>query len=114
MATNIELLLSNSTNGLPVLISATSGTGTLIHTAVAGTVSLDNVWLYCYNDHTATVTVTIKGNGVTISSAGIPAKEGKVLVEPGLPYRGGVEIRAIASVADVVTISGLVNRRTDS
>lgn len=116
MATNTEELLSGSTSGKPILISTTATPGTLIHTAVTGTASEDNVWIYACNNHTAVVTLTIEYGGTTAAEQiimGIPAKEGLILVIPGLPLNGGLVIRAFASVTNVVSITGLVNRRTD-
>ena len=116
MATNTEELLSGSTNGRPILIAATATPGTLIHTAVAGTTSEDNIWLYAQNNHTGVVTLTVEYGGVTTADqiiVGIPAKEGLILVVPGLPLNNNLVVRAFASVASVITVIGLVNRRTD-
>ena len=46
MATFTKRLLSGSTDGRPILVAATGSPGTAIHTAVAGTTSFDEVWLY--------------------------------------------------------------------
>lgn len=116
MPTNTEELLSGSLSGRAIATVATTSPGTLIHTAVTGTTSEDNIWLYATNNHTATVTLTIEFGGTTAVDQivmGLPAKEGLILVVPGLPLNGGVEVRAFASVANVVGIVGLVNRRTD-
>jgi hypothetical protein len=54
MATFSKVLLSGSTNGASVLVAATSTPGTTIHTAVSGTSSLDEIWLYADNSSSAT------------------------------------------------------------
>ena len=43
MATFTKTLLSGSTNGKAILVAATATPGTTIHTAVAGTSSLDEM-----------------------------------------------------------------------
>jgi hypothetical protein len=112
--TNNELILSGSINGKLIKVAATSSPGTLIHTAVAGTTTFDNIYLYCHNNHTADVQLTIEWGGSTTDDqliVGIPFREGKVLTIPGLPLQNSLIIRAFASVTNVVFISGLVNQR---
>ena len=46
MATYSKAHFSQSTNGRGILVAATSTPGTLIHTAVAGTSDIDEVWIY--------------------------------------------------------------------
>lgn len=116
MPTNTEEILSGSANGRAIAIVATSTLGTLIHTAVAGTTSEDNIWLYAQNNHITQVTLTIEFGGTAATDGivlGVPFKEGLILAIPGLPLNNGLVIRAFANVANVVSILGLVNRRTD-
>ncbi len=113
---SIELTLSGSIAGKPVALAATTSPGTLLHTATSTANQLDICWIYVQNNHTATVALTIQYGGLTIAeqiSMAIPFKEGLVLVIPGLPLGGGAEIRAFADVASVLSVVGLVNRRTD-
>ena len=58
-------LLSGSTNGRGILVAATATAGTLIHTAVSGTSSLDEVWLYAHNTSASAVKLTLEWGGVT-------------------------------------------------
>lgn len=114
MATFSKVFLSGSTNGRGIKVAATATPGTLIHTAVAGTTNMDEVWLYVYNSHTATVTLTIEFGGTTAPDdnikVGILSQQGLLLVVPGLIIQNGLAVRAFASTADVLVITGFVNR----
>jgi hypothetical protein len=119
MATAAKRKLSGSTDGAAVKVAATATAGTLIHTAVAGTTAgtFDEVWAWAYNGHTAAVTLTLEFGGVGVPDHNIivtlAAKSGLQLVIPGLILQNSKVVRAFASVADVVTISGFVNSITD-
>jgi hypothetical protein len=106
--------LSGSTNGRGIKIVATATAGTLLHTAVSETDQFDEVWIYLWNSHSADVLVTLELGGVTdpddIVEVTIPFQQGLYLVVPGIPYSGGVAIRAFAATANVVVASGFVNR----
>jgi hypothetical protein len=114
MATFSKLPLSGSTNGRQVLVSATATAGTLIHTAVSGTSSLDEVWLYAVNTSTSAVKLTIEYGGTTAPNdqieLTISGESGLVLVCPGLVLNNGLVIRAFAGTTNVIAISGYVNR----
>lgn len=115
MAIFSKFLLSGSTNGRPIKVTATGTPGTLIHTAVA-TPSFDELWLYAVNTSAPNRDLTIELGGVTspddLIEVGIPGQEGLVLVVPGSPLDGSVVIRAFANVADVINIIGWINRIT--
>lgn len=119
MATFRKRKLSGSTDGKPIKVVATATLGTTIHTAVAGTTAgtFDEVWIYAYNGHTTTVTLTIEFGGATVPDQNIiltlASKSGLVLVVPGLILQNGLAVTAFASVANVVTLSGWVNTMTD-
>lgn len=119
MATVVKRKLSGSTDGMPIKVVATATAGTTIHTAVAGTTAgtFDEIWLYAYNSHTAAVELTIEFGGATAPDqnikVSIPNKQGLFLVVPGLILQNGLTVKAFASVANVVTISGWVNSITD-
>jgi hypothetical protein len=105
-------LLSGSTNGQPILVAATADPGTLIHTAVAGTSSLDEVWLWAHNTDTVDRTVTIEfGGNVTknLITLNVPHQAGAALVIPGWPLQNGLTVKAYASAANVVAVEGFVN-----
>jgi hypothetical protein len=119
MATAVKRKLSGSTDGMPIKVVATATAGTTIHTAVAGTTAgtFDEIWLYAYNGHTTTVTLTIEYGGATVPDQNIiitlAAKSGLTLIVPGLILQNAKVVTAFASVANVVTLSGWVNTMTD-
>jgi hypothetical protein len=115
MATYSKQLLSGSTNGKGIKVVATATAGTLIHTAVAGTSSEDEIWLYAHNTSAAAVKLTLEWGGVTapddLIEVTIPVDgTGLVLVAPGLLLQNGLVVRAFAGTANVLNIFGYVNR----
>ena len=119
MAEAVKRKLSGSTDGMPIKVVATATAGTTIHTAVAGTTAgtFDEIWLYAYNGHTAAVTLTIEYGGATVPDQNIivtlASKSGLSLIVPGLILQNELVVKAFASSANVVTISGWVNQITD-
>lgn len=114
MAIISKLLLSGSTNGKQIKVVATSGTGTLIHTAVSGATELDEVWLYATNTDTTSRKLTIQWGGTAspddLIELTIPAESGYTLVIPGLIIQNSLVVRAFASTANVIVVGGYVNR----
>lgn len=115
MSTTItKTLLSGSTNGRQIKVAATATPGTTIHTATSTSGQMDEVWLWAVNSDTSNRKLTVELGGTTSPDdtieVTIPAESGLVLVVPGLVLNGGVVIRAFAATADVVLISGFVNR----
>jgi hypothetical protein len=115
MATFSKLPLSASTNGQPVLVAATSGTGTTIHTAVTGTSSLDEIWLYAHNTSSSIVKLTLQWGGTTAPNNDIeidigPEGIGAVLIAPGWLLNNALLVRAFAATTNVINIIGYVNR----
>ena len=115
MATFTKTLLSGSTNGKAIKVAATSTAGTTIHTAVSGTSSLDEVWLYAHNSSAGTVKLTLEWGEASAPDGNIEinvAAEGGglVLIAPGLLLQNSLVIKAFAATANVVTITGYVNR----
>jgi len=116
MATYSKRLLSGSTNGKQIKVAATVTPGTTIHTAVAGTSDLDEIWIYAVNTGTSLVALTLEW-GETSSPDGlvvvnVPGQGGYVLVVPGLLLQNELVVRAFATTADVLMINGFVNRIT--
>ena len=113
MSSFAKNILSGSTNGRNILVVATADPGTTIHTAVSGTTNFDEIWLYAVNNSGASVGLTIEYGGNTNPNdyiyIVIPAYQGLVLVIPGLILNNGTIVKAFASVASVVTVSGYVN-----
>lgn len=118
MAVYSKLLLSGSTNGRAIKIGATSSPGTTIHTTGTSSTTEDEVWLYAYNSSTSFATLTIQFGGTTAVDndiiLSVPPQAGLTLVVPGLILTGtgsaGNIIYAYASSANIITISGYVNR----
>jgi len=114
MATFTKILLSGSTNGKAILVSATASPGTTIHTAVADTSSLDEIWLYAGNSSSGDVKLTIEWGETTAPNGNIeltiPPESGLTLVVPGLLLQNSLAVRAFASTANVICIHGYVNR----
>lgn len=119
MATVVKRKLSGSTDGLAIKITQTATAGDTIHTAVAGTTAgtFDEIWLWAYNGHTADVSLTIEFGGATVPDQNIvvtiPYKAGAVPVIPGWILQNEKVVKAFASVANVITITGFVNSITD-
>jgi hypothetical protein len=120
MATAVKRKLSGSTDGRGIKIVATATAGTTVHTAVAGTTpgTVDEVWLYAYNGHTAAVVLTIEFGGATVPDDNVvltvPAKTGLTLVVPGLILQNATVVKSFAATANVIAIYGYVNAITDA
>ena len=119
MATFKKRKFSASTDGMPIKVVQTATAGTTIHQAVAGTTAgtFDEIWIFAYNGHSAAVTLTIEYGGATVPDQNIvctlAVQSGLQLVVPGLVLQNGLYVKAFASVANVVTLSGYVNSITD-
>jgi len=106
-------------DGLGILVVATATAGTAIHTASTTTTTIDEVWLYAYNNHSASILLTIEYGGVTapkdVIKQTLTAQSGLVLVCAGLVIQGNASakvVRAFASTASQISIFGYVNRIT--
>jgi hypothetical protein len=112
--------LSGSTDGKPIKVAAVATAGTAIHTAQAGTTegNYDEIWLYAFNSHTAAMVLTIEFGGASAPDQNIvqtlDPRSGLVLVVPGLILQNAATVKAFASAANVVTISGWVNMITEA
>lgn len=108
-------VLSGSTNGRGIKVAATASPGTLIHTAVSGTTSFDEVWLYAVNSSASAVALTLEWGGQTNPDDRITVNigangTGKILVAAGILLQNDLVIRAFAGTANVIMIHGYVNR----
>ncbi len=116
MPTYSKVKLSASTSGRPIKVSATGSTGTTIHSTI-GSASIDEVYLYANNTDTLTRTLTIQWGGTSSPDdnivVGILPQSGIFLVVPGLivvDTGSAVTVRAFASAANTINITGYVNR----
>lgn len=118
MATFTKVLLSGSTQGKAIKVAATASTGTTIHATGTSSSTIDEIWLYAYNSSSSAVNLTIQFGGTTSPDndilLSVPASSGLTLVVPGLCLTGtGAAaniVYAWAGSANVITISGYVNR----
>lgn len=102
-------ILSGSTNGRGIQITATSSPGTVIHTATNASGQIDQIRLYFANLHSDAVLVTVQWGGTSTSDqiiTSVPYKAGLTLEIPSLPLAGGLIVRAFANVANVVNVFG--------
>jgi len=105
--------------GLGTLVVATTTLGTTIHTGANVATTIDEVWLYANNTHSAAVTLTIEFGGVAakdkIQQSIALSPSGLTLICAGLVLQGNTTpkvITAFAGTASVVGIFGFVNRIT--
>ena len=118
MATFTKVALSGSTQGKGIKVVATASTGTTIHATGTSSTIIDEVWLYAYNSSTGPVALTVEFGGTTAPDNNIkidiPPTSGLTLVVPGLILTGtgaaANTVTAFAGTANVVTLSGYVNR----
>lgn len=118
MATYSKVVLSGSTQGRAIKVAATASSGTTIHATGTSSSIIDEVWLYAYNSSADNILLTIQYGGTTAVDDDIkitlPSQSGLTLVVPGLILTGtgaaANTVRAYASSANVITISGYVNR----
>lgn len=114
MATATKQALSGSTNGKQIVVAGTNAAGaTTIHTAVTGTGSYDEIWLYAYNDNATSVNLVILWGGTSEPANRIqlliPAQSGRILVWDGGVLNNGLIVKAYAATASVINIDGFVN-----
>ena len=115
MATFSKQLLSGSTNGKAIKVAQTATAGTTIHTAVSGTSSFDEVWLYAHNTSSASVKLTLEWGEATAPDGNIEINigaegTGLILIAPGILLQNSLVVKAFADTANVINIFGYVNR----
>lgn len=115
--TFLKLPLSASVDGKQIVLATTASTvADYIHTTPEGTTSTDEIWLYAYNDSTATQQVTILWGGISDPAdacrVGVTSKTGRSLIVDGKLLRNGLTVRAFAAVSGSVIIDGFINRIT--
>lgn len=109
-------LLSASSNGSPIPVVQTATPGTLIHTGVAGTIGIDEVYLRASNVTAAGATITVEWGSVadpgghTIKNYQIPPYSPQIPIINGDPINNGQVVRAFSDTASAINIMGFVNR----
>ncbi len=114
MATFSKQILSGSTNGKQIKVAATATAGTTIHTAHA--TALDEIWIYAFNSSASSVKLTIEYGEATAPDGNIEVtvlpEAGLVTIIPGLILTNSLVVKAFAGTANVIMLSGYVNRIT--
>ncbi len=118
--TKIALQPAGTTgDGLGILVVATATAGTAIHTASSTATTIDELWLYAYNNHSGSVVLTVEFGGVTspkdVIKSTLASQAGLVLISAGLVIQGNATakvVRAFAATASQVSLFGYVNRIT--
>ncbi len=116
MATYAPLIASGSTNGRVIPIAATATPGTLLHTAVSGTTSWDEVYIWISNVTGSAATLTIEWGGVLdpgdhiVKGFSIPANSPPILVVAGVRMNNGLVIRAFSGTGSALNAALNVNR----
>ena len=110
--------LGGSTNGRPIPVVATATPGTLIHTAIAGTTSFEELYIWASNVTAVAATLTVEFGGVTdpgdhlVKAYSIAANSLPTPIALGQRVQGGVVIRAFSGTASALNITGYYNRVT--
>lgn len=118
MATYSRVALTGISNGLPIPVAATATPGTLVHTAIGGTTSFDEVYIWASNVTAVAATLTVEWGGVSDPASHMV--KGYVLAANSLPtaiavgqvLNGGLVVRAFSATANAINITGYVNRIT--
>lgn len=116
MATYQRILLSGSTNGREIPVVAVATPGTAIHTAVTGTTSYDELYLWASNVTANTATVTIEWGGVTnpgdhiVDTFSIPPNSPPIPLVTGQVLNNALLVKAFSGTASAINIGGYVNR----
>ena len=127
MATYSKVKLSTSAEGQPTLSTSTSaGSPTTIHDTTTTATTLDELWLYCSNSHSADVELILfygydSAGSVPTAPANtlyqtITTKAGMTLVIPGLVLANdgtnAARVSAYSATGSVLNLWGYVNRIT--
>lgn len=112
----IPRFLSESTNGRQIKVVATSTLGTTIHTAVSGTDDIDEIYIYAVNFDSVARKLTIEFGEADspddLIEQTIQPESGLELVVPGHRLQNGLVVTAFAAAANVIMLSGRVDRYT--
>lgn len=117
MGTYSKIVLSGSTDGEPIRLTATApSTANTIHTSITGAAqSIDEVWLYAQPQVTTAFILSISLGATTVTSrikhtvTGDDLK-GLILTAPGLVGRNEKVFKAWVTTTDICDIWGFVNR----
>lgn len=112
MTTFSKVVLSGSTDGRAIKLTATATPGTVIHTADAS--ALEEIYLLAVNSASTPKNVTVEFGGVSspddLIEVQVPAGGGLFSILPGLILTNSLVVRSFAETTNVVMIHGYVNR----
>ena len=116
MATYTKYPLSASVNGQQIIVVSGSVSPSPIHTPPAGTSSLDEVWIYGYNDATQSVVANILWGSTTepnsVTRFTIPSRSGRMLLIDGKVIQNSLAVSAYTSISASLLLEGFINRLT--
>lgn len=116
MATYSRILLSGSTNGKPVQVTATSSPGTTIHTALTGTTGYDEIYIWASNVTSSAATLYIQWGGTTdpdndlVNALSIPANSAPIPIATGQVLNNGLLVKAWSGTTNAINLTGYCNR----
>ena len=117
MASYTRVHLSGSTDGLPINVTGTAtGSSNTVHTAVAGSVNFDELYLWVSNLHTADVSLTVEWGsatdpgGLLMKTVVIPALSPPTPFAFGQVLNNAKVVKVFASTTAVLNITGFINR----
>lgn len=115
-AYNYRNLLSGSTSGKPIAVANVGTPGTLVHTAVGGSLQLDEVYLWAANVTPTPAVLTIEWGGTgnptdhVCTALSIPANSRPIPLLTGLHLNGGLVVGAFSPSANAINLTGYANR----
>ena len=106
--------------GTGIALAVDSGAFTTIHTTTTTAATLDEIWVYAVNSHSADLKVTLQFGGdqepEDYIEYTVAAEAGLVLLVPGLILQGktstGLIVKGACATGDEVAVYGYVNRIT--
>lgn len=107
-----KILLSGSTNGLPIdVLGNNSATATTIHTT--GSTDYDEIWLFANNYSNTARFLSLEIGGTSAHQkliVPIPVNQGLIPVCTGILLTGSNVVKAFSDSANVISIVGYINR----
>ena len=105
-----RVVLSGSTDGLPIPVVATATAGTTIHTA--GAAGYDILYIFASNVTAAVATLTLEWGGATdpgnhmVKAYSIPANSAPIPIAPGAMLKNSKVLKAFSGTASAINITG--------
>lgn len=115
MATFTKQLLSGSTNGKPIQITAQNNAAAqTVHTATSS-LALDEIWLYASNSSTSNLQLNLLWGGTSepanLIVVTVPAQSGRTLVSDGMLLNNLLLVKAYCPTSSLgsLLLDGFVN-----